>query len=311
MQGKMHYISALKKKKKFLPLYFMMVPGIIYLIINSYMPMTGIVLAFKKYDVQKGMYFSPNIGLNNFEFLFKTKDAWTITRNTLGYNAIFIILGTIIGIAIAILLNEIKSEGAKKTYQTLILIPYLISIVVVSYIVYGFLNTQSGFINNSIIEKLGYKSISWYSQEKYWPAILTFTYLWKSVGYGCVIYYATLIGIDKGYYEAAVIDGASRWQQVRFITLPGLKTTIITLTLMSIGRIFYSDFGLFYQVPMNSGALIDVTNTIDTYVYRGLTQQNNIGMAAAAGLYQSLVGFMLVLTANFVVRKISKEHALF
>jgi putative aldouronate transport system permease protein len=304
-------VSGLKKLKKFLPLYLMMVPGLIYLMINNYMPMTGIVLAFKKYDMRKGMYLSPNIGLKNFEFLFKTKDAFTITRNTLGYNLVFIILGTLVAIVMAILLNEIKNEKAKKTYQTLILIPYLISIVVVSYIVYGFLNTQSGFINNSILEKLGMNAVSWYSEAKYWPYILVFVHIWKVFGYSCIIYYATLIGIDKGFYEAAVIDGATFWQQIKYITLPGLKATIITLTLMSVGRIFYSDFGLFYQVPMNSGALIDVTNTIDTYVYRGLTQQNNIGMAAAAGLYQSLVGFILVLTANYIVRKISKENALF
>lgn len=300
-----------KKIRKFLPLYLMMLPGIIYLFINNYIPMSGIVLAFKKYDLKKGVYDSPNIGFKNFEFLFKTKDAWTITRNTLGYNAVFIILGTVVAILIAILLNEIRNEKAKKTYQTLILIPYLISTVVVSYVVYGFLNTQNGFINNSILKPLGLDIISWYSEEKYWPFILILVNLWKGFGYNCIIYYATLIGIDKGYYEAAMIDGASRWQQVKYITLPGLKTTIITLTLMAIGRIFYSDFGLFYQVPMNSGSLIDVTNTIDTYVYRGLTQTNNIGMSAAAGLYQSLVGFILVLTANYVVRKISKENALF
>lgn len=300
-----------KQIKKFLPLYLMMLPGIIYLFINNYIPMSGIVLAFKKYDLKKGVYDSPNIGFKNFEFLFKTKDAWTITRNTLGYNAVFIILGTVVAILIAILLNEIRNEKAKKTYQTLILIPYLISTVVVSYVVYGFLNTQNGFINNSILKPLGLDIISWYSEEKYWPFILILVNLWKGFGYNCIIYYATLIGIDKGYYEAAMIDGASRWQQVKYITLPGLKTTIITLTLMAIGRIFYSDFGLFYQVPMNSGSLIDVTNTIDTYVYRGLTQTNNIGMSAAAGLYQSLVGFILVLTANYVVRKISKENALF
>ena len=193
----------------------------------------------------------------------------------------------------------------------MILIPYLISIVVVSYIVYGFLNTQSGFINNSILKPLGMDIVSWYSEEKYWPFILVLVNLWKGFGYSCIIYYATLIGIDKGYYEAAMIDGATRWQQIKYITLPGLKTTVITLTLMAVGRVFYSDFGLFYQVPMNSGALIDVTNTIDTYVYRGLTQMNNIGMAAAAGLYQAVVGFVLVLTVNFIVRKVSKENALF
>lgn len=305
---KKHRVS---KIKRYFWLYMMMVPGLIYIFINNYIPMTGIVLAFKKYDFKKGIFKSPNIGFDNFEFLFKTKDALIITRNTLLYNAAFIILGTVVAIAIAIILNEVKNEKMKKVYQTLILVPYLISMVVVSYIVYGFLNTQSGFINKSILEPLGMNSISWYSNPKYWPFILVLVNLWKGMGYNCIIYYATLIGIDKAYYEAAVIDGATRWQQIKKITLPGLKPTIITLTLLAIGRIFYSDFGLFYQVPMNSGALIDVTNTIDTYVYRGLTQLNNIGMAAAAGFYQSMVGFVLVLSANFIVRKISKEDALF
>lgn len=306
--AKKHRVS---KFKRYFWLYMMMVPGLIYIFINNYIPMTGIVLAFKKYDFKKGIYKSPNIGFDNFEFLFKTKDAFNITRNTLLYNAVFIILGTVVAITIAIILGEIKNEKMKKVYQTLILVPYLISMVVVSYIVYGFLNTQSGFINKSILEPLGMSAVSWYSNPKYWPFIIVIVNLWKSMGYNCIIYYATLIGIDKAYYEAAVIDGATRWQQIKNITLPGLKPTIITLTLLAIGRIFYSDFGLFYQVPMNSGALIDVTNTIDTYVYRGLTQLNNIGMAAAAGFYQSMVGFVLVLSANFVVRKISKENALF
>ena len=197
------------------------------------------------------------------------------------------------------------------TYQTVILIPFLISIVVVSYLVYAFLSTDSGFINNSILKPLGMEPISWYTTPKYWPVILVIVNLWKGFGYNCIIYYATLVGIDRGYYEAAVIDGANRWQQVVHITLPSLKPTIITLTLLAIGRIFYSDFGLFYQVPMNSGMLIDVTNTIDTYVYRALITLNNVSMSSAAGFYQSLVGFTLVLTANFVVKKISEENALF
>ena len=299
------------KVKRYFWFYLMMVPGLVYIIINNYIPMTGIILAFKKYDYKKGIYQSPFIGFDNFEFLFKTRDALTITRNTLLYSLVFIVLGTVVAIAIAILLNEIAGSRAKKTYQTLILLPYLISMVVVSYIVYGFLNTQSGFLNKSVLEPLGMKAISWYSEPKYWPFILILVNIWKNMGYNCIIYYATLIGIDKGYYEAAVIDGANKWKQIKYITLPGLKPAMITLTLMAIGRIFYSDFGLFYQVPMNSGALIDVTNTIDTYVYRGLTQLNNIGMTAAAGFYQSVVGFLLVLATNFVVRKISRENALF
>lgn len=301
----------LRQMKKFLPFYLMMLPGILYLVINNYIPMFGIVMAFKKFDFKLGMFKSPSIGLKNFEFLFATKAAFTITRNTLAYNAVFILLGTIVSIAVAILLNEIRADKAKKLYQTVILTPFLISIVVVSYIVYGFLNTQTGYINHTILPLLGMKSISWYSEPKYWPFILVIVQLWKSFGYNCIIYYATIVGIDKGYYEAAVIDGAGRFQQIRYITLPGLKVTIITLTLMAIGRIFYSDFGLFYQVPMNSGVLVDVTNTIDTYVYRGLTQLNNLGMAAAAGFYQSIIGFLLVLGANGIVRRLSKENALF
>lgn len=294
-----------------IPLYLMFLPGAIYLLINNYIPMAGLVIAFKQVNWNKGILKSPWVGFSNFEYLFKTKEAWNITRNTLGYNIIFIILGTVIAIAVAILLNEITSMMLKKTYQTVILLPYLISMVVVSYLVYAMLSSENGFVNLSILRPLGKQEISWYTESKYWPAILIIIYIWKTFGYNCILYYATLVGIDRGYYEAAVIDGASRWQQIRHITLPELVPTIITLTLMSIGKIFYSDFGLFYQVPMGSGPLYDVTNTIDTYVYRGLIRQNNVGMSSAAGFYQSIIGFVLVLLANYAVRRISKENALF
>ena len=284
-----------------IPLYLMFLPGAIYLLINNYIPMAGLVIAFKQVNWNKGILKSPWVGFSNFEYLFKTKEAWNITRNTLGYNIIFIILGTVIAIAVAILLNEITSMMLKKTYQTVILLPYLISMVVVSYLVYAMLSSENGFVNLSILRPLGKQEISWYTESKYWPAILIIIYIWKTFGYNCILYYATLVGIDRGYYEAAVIDGASRWQQIRHITLPELVPTIITLTLMSIGKIFYSDFGLFY----------DVTNTIDTYVYRGLIRQNNVGMSSAAGFYQSIIGFVLVLLANYAVRRISKENALF
>lgn len=296
---------------RYLPLYLMLLPGCVYLLINNYVPMGGVVIAFKQYNYQKGIFGSPFIGFDNFEFLFKTQEAWLITRNTLVYNMIFILVSTVLAVAIAILISEVRSKGAKKTYQTIILIPYLISIVVVSYLVYGFLSTDTGFINRSILAPLGLEPVSWYSNASYWPFILVVVNTWKNVGYSCIIYYSTLIGIDDSLYEAASIDGAGRWRQIVHITLPGLKSTIITLTLLAIGRIFYSDFGLFYQVPMNSGPLIDVTNTIDTYVYRGLMETNNIGMSSAAGLYQSMVGFILVLLANLVVRKVSREDALF
>ena len=296
---------------RYLPLYLMMLPGCAYLIINNYIPMTGIVLAFKQYHFKTGIYHSPNVGFKNFKFLFTTKDAWVITRNTICYNLVFILLGTVLAVGVAILLNEIRAKLAKKLYQTVILIPFLISIVIVSYLVYAFLNTENGFLNNGILKPLGKSPISWYSSPQYWPVILVIVNLWKGLGYNCILFYATLLGIDRELYEAAVIDGASRWQQIKHITLPGLKTTLVILTLMSISTIFYSDFGLFYQVPMNQGTLMDVTNTIDTYVYRGLMTSTNLGMTAAAGLYQSFVGFVLVVTANLVVRRIDPESALF
>lgn len=297
--------------KRFIPMYIMMIPGLIYLLINNYVPMAGIIIAFKHINWNKGIIDSPFAGLSNFEYLFKTKEAWIITRNTLGYNLTFIILGTLLAVAIAIVLNEIRSKFWKKSYQTIILLPYLISMVVVSYLVFALFSSESGFVNHTILEPLGLEGISWYTQPKYWPYIITIVHLWKTVGYSCIIYYATVVGIDRGYYEAAVIDGANRWKQIVHITLPALKPTMITLVLLAIGTIFYSDFGLFYQVPMDSGPLYDVTNTIDTYVYRGLIKLNDVGMSSAAGVYQSLVGFTLVYIANRLVIKYSKENALF
>lgn len=301
----------IKTVRKHYPLYLMFVPGAVYLLINNYIPMTGIVIAFKNYNVRDGIWGSPWVGFKNFEYLFKTKDAWNITRNTLGYNLAFIVLGTILSVVIAILLYELRSKSARKVYQTIILIPFLISMVITSYLAYGFLAQDVGFVNNSILKALGKDTISWYSEKKYWPFLLIGINLWKQFGYNCIIYYATLMGIDKGYFEAATIDGANRWQRIRNVTLPHLRPTITIMVLLSLGKIFYSDFGLFYQVPMNSGPLIDVTNTIDTYVYRGMMSTGNLGMSSAAGFYQSIVGFVLVLTVNLIVRKVDKDSALF
>ena len=303
-------MKKMRKIKPYLPLYLMLLPGCIYLIINNYIPMAGAIVAFKNYNYQKGIFGSDWNGIKNFVFLFKTKDAWTITRNTLCYNLAFIVIGTVLAVTVAILLSEIRWKKAGKVYQTVILLPFLVSIVVVSYIVYGFLSTEYGCVNH-ILTGLGRGRISWYSDPTWWPLILLLVNIWKNLGYNTVLYYATLIGIDTSYYEAAVVDGATRWQRIRYITLPSLLPTVTILTLMSISKIFYSDFGLFYQVPMNSGPLIDVTNTIDTYVYRGLMETSNIGMSAAAGLYQSFVGFILVLCANLLVRRHDEESALF
>lgn len=300
-----------KTVKHFWPLYLMFLPGVIYLFINSYIPMFGIQIAFRQYNARDGVYGSPWCGLKNFEFLTKTKDAWVMIRNTVLYNIVFIVLGTVLAVTIAIILNEIRSKAAKQAYQTIILIPFLISMVIVSYLAYAFLSTSNGFINNTLVRLFGTKAVDWYNTPKYWPFILVIINIWKGLGYNMILYYATICGIDSTLYEAAVVDGATRWQRVVHVTLPALKSTIIILTLMALGGIFRSDFGLFYQVPLNSGPLINVTQTIDTYVYRGLIQNNNVGMSSAAGLYQSVVGFVLVSVANGIVRKIDNESSLF
>ena len=300
-----------KTMKHFWPMYVMFIPGVVYLFINSYIPMFGVQIAFRQYNAAQGVYGSPWCGFKNFEFLIKTKDAWIMVRNTVLYNIVFIVLGTVLAVTTAIILNEIRSKMAKQLYQTIILIPFLISMVIVSYLAFAFLSTSNGYINNSLVKIFCIKPIDWYNTPKYWPFILVIINVWKGIGYNMILYYATICGIDSSLYEAAVVDGASRWQRVLHVTLPGLKSTIIILTLMALGGIFRSDFGLFYQVPQNSGPLINVTQTIDTYVYRGLMQNNNIGMSSAAGLYQSVVGFVLVMSANLVVRKIDSDSSLF
>ncbi len=303
--------TKMARIKRYIPLYLMFLPGGIYLLINNYIPMAGIVVAFKKYNVRLGIWGSEWNGLNNFKFLFATKDAWIITRNTMLYNLAFIIINMVIGIMFAIFISDVVSKRAQKIYQSAILFPYLMSAVIIGYIVFAFLSQSTGIVNNTILEALGKEPVSWYSEAKYWPFILIFVNTWKGIGYGCLIYISAINGIDPSLFEASMLDGATKWQQIRHITLPSLVPTIITLTLLNIGRIFYSDFGLFYQVPRNSGLLYSTTNVIDTYVYRGLMEQSNIGMSAAAGFYQSIVGFVLVITVNLIVRKVSEENALF
>ncbi|WP_084225236.1 ABC transporter permease [Paenibacillus pectinilyticus] len=305
-----------KKKEnrysKYAPLLIMMAPGLIYLLFNNYLPMVGIAIAFKKINFAKGFFNSDWVGFKNFEYLFKTSDAYIITRNTILYNLVFILLGTILAFACAVMLNEIKNKVLVKFYQSIITLPHLISMVIVSYLVYALLSADTGFINHTVLPWFGMEEgISWYSEDKYWPWILTVVHFWKSVGYSSIVFFAALLGIDEEYYEAARLDGASRLQQIRHITLPILTPVITMMTLLSIGRIFYSDFGLFYQVPMNSGALFNTTATIDTYVFKGLMGSGDLGMSTAAGVYQSVVGFLLVILANYTVRRFSKDNALF
>jgi len=227
------------------------------------------------------------------------------------YNIAFIVLGIIFGVTFAILLNEIRQKILLRTYQTIILLPHLVSWVVISYFTYAMLSVDTGMINKSILPLFGIEGISWFTEPKYWPFILTIMNIWKGFGFSCVVYFSSIVGINKEYYEAAQLDGASRLQQIFRITIPMIKPTIITLLLLNLGRTFYSDFGLFYQVPMNSGMLFSTTNVIDTYVFRSLMQIGNIGMSAAAGFYQSIVGFIMVIGANLIVRKVSSENALF
>lgn len=302
-----------KKKKKYnfkkdLPFYGFLMPAMIYLLINSYLPMFGIFIAFKNINYQKGIFGSDWAGFKNFEFLFKTKDAFIMLRNTLGYNVLFIFLNIVLSVALAILMNEIGRSFVAKVVQPLIIFPNMISMVIVAYIVFAFLNSQTGFIDKTI---LAAAPVAWYSDPKYWPVILTIVHIWRATGYGSIIYMASIAGIDKELFEAARVDGATRLQQIRHITLPLLKPTVVIMVLMAISKIFNSDFGLFYQVPMNSGALYSTTQTIDTYVYRALMELSDIGMSSAASVFQSIVGFVLVLAANKIVAKVDSDNRLF
>ena len=306
--------SVKKRLRKYRYLYLLALPGFIYLAINNYMPMIGLMLAFKNYNFAVGIIKSPWVGIKNFTYLFGSKWAKIMFRNTIGYNVAFLVLGTVLAIFVAILLGEIHNELAKKTYQTLILIPHLVSMVLVGYIVFAFLSNKNGFINRGILLPLGVAEENlpgWYMEAEKWPFILTIVSLWKSFGFQSIVYYATIIGFDRTYYEAAVVDGASIWQQITKITLPLLKPTIIILTIMALGRIFASDFGLFYQVPMNTGALYSTTTTIDTFVYRALMEDHDVGRSLAAGFLQSILGFVLVITTNTIVRKIEPDSALY
>ncbi|HEY2493663.1 MAG TPA: ABC transporter permease subunit [Paenibacillus sp.] len=293
----------------------MVLPGALWFLFFSYLPMLGTVIAFKEYRFSRDGFWasivnSKWVGWDNFKFLFSTNDAYIITRNTLLYNIVFIFLGLIISVLMAVILSEISNKRLSKTYQTGMFLPYFLSWVIVGYFTFSFLSSDRGLLNG-VFEYFGMDSIQWYSDPKYWPIILVLVYLWKAVGYSSVVYLAAIMGIDRSLYEAAMIDGASKFQQIRRITLPMLTPIITIMTLLAIGKIFYADFGLFYQVPRDSGTLYGVTNVIDTYVYRGLKTTGEIGMSTAAGLYQSVVGFTLVMASNYIVRKFNKDNALF
>ncbi len=306
--------SSVQKKrarKKNITYMLFLLPGLVYLVINNYIPMMGVFIAFKNIDYAKGIFKSDWIGLQNFRFLFKTRDALIMTRNTLLYNLVFIVAGTVFAIFVAILLCELGEKLSARIFQSALILPYLLSWVIISYIVFAFLSSDTGYLNKAVLEPAGKSFVNWYGEPFYWIFILIFVFLWKSTGYQSIVYMANIAGIDSSIKEAARIDGANKLQEIRYVVLPLLKPTVVVMTLMAIGRIFYSDFGLFFQVPMDSGALYPVTQTVDTYVYRGLMKLNDIGMASAAGLYQSVVGFVLVLLSNLAVKRADPDNALF
>ncbi len=306
-----------KNRKKTLMLLTMVAPVSIWLILLRYIPMAGIVLAFKQYKVYtkapsliNNIVHSNWVGLGNFKFLFASSDTLLILRNTIGYNLLWIALGVVISVSLAIMLNEVRSKFAAKTYQTLMFFPYFISWVVVSYFVMALLDPTSGLIVKAQLAGGG-EATNWYHDYKPWPVILTLSNLWKNMGYQTILYLAAITGIDKTQYEAAAIDGAGKWQQIWHVTIPNLRSMVIILLIMDLGKIFNSDFGLFYSVPQNSGSIFRTTQVLDTYVYRALMNSQKIGMSTAASLFQNTVGFILIMIANTAIRKIDPDSALF
>lgn len=304
------------ERTKTLALTAMLIPGLIILFFNSYLPMAGIVMAFQKIDYSKFAFAGKWVGLRNLKLFFGSTYTPVIIRNTLLYNFAFIVLGKFFSMAFAVALNELRGLNAKKVYQGVMFLPYFISWVAVSYIALAFLHTDYGLVNRTILPMLGMEGKNWYQTPAAWPGLLIFFNLWKGTGYGTVMFLASIAGIDPSLYEAARIDGANRWQQIIHITLPMLYPMLIITTLLSIGSIFNTDIGLFYSVPMRSinGLLADVTTTLDTYVYVTFSSggsASTVNLSSAAAFIQSIIGFVLVLLSNMVVKKINPDYVLF
>ena len=297
--------------KRQLPFYIMMAPGLLLIALLFYLPLPGLVMAFKDFNPVDGIFGSAWLDpwYKNFEFFFTSDSARMVTFNTLFYNLLEMVLVTVCAMGIAIALNEVKGKVSSTIYRGAILLPYFLSWIVIQYILFSFLSVDRGIINNAIGQE-----IYWYSEPKYWRIIMPLAYLWKNIGYYSVLYTAAIAGINTDYYEAAQLDGASKWQQIKKITLPLIKPTCIVLILMWVGKFFnggFGDWNAFYTLPNDSGALYSATDVIDTYVYRSLRTLGDYGMSTAAGLYQSIVGFVLIITSNAVIKKIDPDNALF
>ncbi|BCG57192.1 ABC transporter permease [Paenibacillus sp. URB8-2] len=296
--------------KKYRTLLLMLTPAVLFFILFAYIPMAGIVLAFKKYSYDGGIFGSSWNGIDNFRFFFDSGDAWRVTRNTALYNIAFIIVNNVLQIFAGILLFEVAGKWFRKITQTLMFLPYFISWVVVGAIAYNLFNFDVGTVN-SLLVSLGFEKSDIYNTPAYWPFILVIVSAWKALGYGSVMYLAAITSIDTEMYEAAQIDGANIFQRIFRITIPNLMPTVIILVLLAVGNIFRGDFGMFYNMVGNNGLLFSSTDVIDTYVFRSLITSNDIGMSAAAGFFQSVLGFVTIMLANFAVRKYDKDYALF
>ena len=291
-------------------LYVMCAIPLLLVFVFCYLPMGGIVIAFKNYTYSGGIFGSKWCGFKNFEFLFESNDFFNITWNTLSMNTIFIVIGVISALTVGILLYQLTSRTATKVFQTMLITPYFLSWVIVAYLLYALINPEFGMLN-VIRKSMGMDVINYYSMPKAWPAILTIANVWKNVGIDSVIYYAALMGISQDLFEAADIDGANSREKVRYIIIPELKKLIIMLTILKIGNIFRADFGLFYQLPQDIGALYSTTDVMDTYIFRTMRVLGNMGMSSAAGLLQSVVGFVLVVITNTIVKKIDPDSSMF
>lgn len=301
------FLHEIKKNKI---LYLMFLPVAIYYILFAYIPMGGIVVAFKEYNYRDGILFSPWNGFKNFEYFFASGKAWLVTKNTILYNLTFLGCYTIFSVASAIMIAEMRGKIYKKFAQSVMFLPYFISWVVAAALIYNFFNYDYGVIN-TFIKQLGGEPIDIYSNPTYWYFILPILYVWKWVGYGTVLYLAAIVGIDEELYEAAKIDGANIFQRIFHITIPMLKPTMIILILLALGRILRGEFDMFYQVVGNNGLLLDYTDIIDTLVFRSLMQVQDIGMASAAGAYQSVLCFVVIVVINWLVRRYDRDYALF
>ncbi|WP_022909252.1 MULTISPECIES: ABC transporter permease [Aestuariimicrobium] len=291
-------------------LLVMCLPAIVFFLVFAYGPMPGAYIAFTNFNYRDGIFGSPFVGLRNFEFLVKSGQLWLLTKNTVLYNVAFIVIGNVLQIALALMLNEIRSKYFKKVSQTLMFLPYFVSVVLIGVIAFNLLNYDTGALNALIISTGG-NPVKIYSEAGLWPFIIVIAHLWQSTGYGSIVYFAAIMGLDTSMFEAAAIDGASAWQRIRYIILPSLKPTFVILLLFSLGGIMRGNFGLFWNLVGNNAQLFQTTDIIETSVYRMLTSQNNFTTSTAVGLYQSLFGFALVMTVNWIVRRINSDYALF